>query len=338
MDFFAPSITVSQPRLLDEVRFNRVPIPPDPIYRTEYHNPCWNNPVQENYLHILPLIENVEFVKIASKIQESLAGLPTLTHTETFDLDSQLLQWWNNLPPALRDYEPCSESLYTARTVMRWRLYNQRMLLYRPKLLSYAMRRIPFMGIRVEERNAILKCREIAETTIQDISRAARLNQMIGWNGVWLLFQATMVPLVYLSTRPTNDDSVSVFEACKAQVETAILTLDRLKPYGHTAERSLEVVSGILEVCLQGAGVESPDTTANGLGSLNIPHVDEFNCYPPATRDRVWDWTVTSFENLPPESMWEYLSWGAQDMWPEVTGIGFENPAMSFFQPAGGNM
>jgi hypothetical protein len=111
-----------------------------------------------------------------------------------------------------------------------------------------------------------------------------------------------------------------------------------LKPYGHTAERSLEVVSGILEVCLQGAGVESPDTTAEGLGSQNFPHVDEFNCYPPATRDRVWDWTVTSFENLPPESMWEYLSWGAQDMWPEVTGIGFENPAMSFFQPTGGNM
>jgi hypothetical protein len=221
---------------------------------------------------------------------------------------------------------------------MRWRFYNQRMLLYRPKLLSYAMRRVPFMSIRVEERNAILKCREIAETTIQDISRAARLNQMIGWNGVWLLFQATMVPLIYLSTRPTNDDSVTAFEGCKTQVETAMLTLDRLRPYGHTAERSLEVVSGILEVCLQGTGVESPDTTAEGLGSQNIPHVDEFNCYAPATKDRVWDWTVTSFENLPPESMWEYLSWGAQDMWPEVTDTGLENPAMSFFQPTGGNM
>ncbi|OQD80356.1 hypothetical protein PENANT_c036G05533 [Penicillium antarcticum] len=219
MDFFAPSITVSQPRLLDE----------------------------ENYLQILPLIENVGFVKIASRIQESLAGLPTITHAETIDLDSQLLSWWNNLPLALKDYEPCSESLHTARTVMRWRFNNQRMLLYRPKLLSYAMRRVPFMSIREDERHAILKCREIAELSIQDISMAARLNQMIGWNGVWLLFQATMIPLIYLSTRSTNDDAVAKFEACKTQVETAIITLDRLKPYGHTAERTLEVVSAILE-------------------------------------------------------------------------------------------
>jgi hypothetical protein len=276
-------------------------------------------------------------VKIASKIQESLAGLPTITHTETFDLDVQLLHWWNNLPPALKDYEPCSESLHTARTVMRWRFYNQRMLLYRPKLLSYAMRRVPFMSIRVEERNAILKCREIAEFTIQDISMATRLNQMIGWNGVWLLFQATMVPLIYLATRPANDDSVATFEACQAHVETAIMTLHRMKPYGHTAERSLEVVSAILEVCLQGTGEGSPDRSAEPLESQSISQLNEFDSYQPATRDRVWDWTVTSFENLPPESMWEYLSWGAQDMWPEVTGTGFENPAMSFFDSSGGS-
>ncbi|KAJ5775702.1 uncharacterized protein N7511_000713 [Penicillium nucicola] len=310
MDFFAPSITVSQPRLLDE----------------------------ENYLHILPLIENVEFVKIASKIQESLAGLPTLTHAETFDLDSQLLQWWNNLPPALRDYEPCSESLHTARTVMRWRLYNQRMLLYRPMLLTYAMRRVPFMSIREDERNAILKCREIAERSIQDISMATKLNQMIGWNGVWLLFQATMVPLVYLSTRSKNDDSVTTFESCKTQVETAMLTLDRLKPYGHTAERTLEVVSAILEVCLQGSEANAPERAAESLETQDISHLNDFDCYPPTSADRVWDWTVTSFENIPPESMWEYLSWGAQDMWPGVTDVGFDNPAMSFFQSSEGNV
>ncbi|KAI9935131.1 hypothetical protein AWENTII_005311 [Aspergillus wentii] len=292
MDFFAPSITVSQPRLLD----------------------------QEHYLVVLPLIENVEFIKIASKVQESLAALPTLTHKEIFDMDSQLHQWWSNLPPVLKDHEPCPESLYTARTVMRWRYYNQRMLLYRPKLLNFAMRRVPLMAIREEERNAISKCREIAELSIQDISMTSKLNQMIGWNGVWLLFQATMVPLIYLSTRSTNDDSAAAFDACKRQVETALLTLGRMKPYGHTAERSLEVASGILKVSLQ-----STETTKNP-GSSNLPFLSELDCYPPATPD----WTVPSFDNLPLDSMWEYLSWDGHDIWPDGFGS-FDDQSLSIF-------
>lgn len=257
------------------------------------------------------------------------------THPETSNMDAQLLQWWDNLPPALRDYEPCPESLYTARTVMRWRLYNQRMLLYRPKLLSYAMRRIPFRAIRVEERNAILKCREIAENTIQDIYMVTRLNHMIGWNGVWFLFQATMVPLIYLSTRPRNDDSAIVFESCKTQVETAMLTLDRMKPYGHTAQRSLEVISGILEACLDRSAGETADITTEGLEFQNIYQMNAFDCLP-VRRDQSWDYNFTSFENLPPQSMWEFLSWGAEDFRLDVPGLGLENQDISIIPPLGG--
>jgi hypothetical protein len=221
---------------------------------------------------------------------------------------------------------------------MRWRFYNQRMLLYRPTLLGYAMRRVPFMTIRMEERNAILKCREIAEITIQDISMATRLNQIIGWNGVWFLFQATMVPLIYLSTRSRNDDSAASFAACKSQVEIAMLTLDRMTPYGHTAQRSLEVISGILEACLGGTAVETqtPSTTTEGLRYENITGVNAFDSYPPATGDQVSDWTVMSFENLPSQSMWEFLSWGAEDFWSGVPGLDFANQDISMFQPPGG--
>ncbi|KAJ5585286.1 uncharacterized protein N7459_005086 [Penicillium hispanicum] len=308
MDLFAPTITVSQPRLLDE----------------------------ESYLAVLPLIENVRFIKIASKIQEALASMPMITLPETFELDAQLLRWWDDLPPAVRDYEPCPESLYTARTVMRWRFYNQRMLLYRPKLLNYAMRRAPFMTIRMEERNAILKCREIAETTIQDISMTTRLNQMIGWNGVWFLFQATMVPLIYLATRPRNDDSAASFASCKMQAETAMLTLDRMRPYGPAAQRSLEVISGILEACLEGAAVETPDTMTEGLGFQGISQMNAFDSYSPTTRDQLSDWTGMSLESLPPQSMWEFLSWGAEDLWPGVPVPGFTNQGISTFQTHGG--
>lgn len=262
--------------------------------------------------------------------------MPMITFAETLELDSKLLQWWENLPPALKDHEPCPESLYTARTVMHWRFHIQRMLLYRPKLLSYAMRRVPFITLRLEERNAILKCREIAETAIQKISMATRLNQMIGWNGVWFLFQAIMVPLVCLSTQLRDDDPDALSAACKTQVETAMVTLKRMKPYGHTAQRSLEVISSIFEACLVGTGAaeKPPDTTASCSGFQNISQLNGVDPDPPATQERVLDWTMMSFESLPPQSMWEFLSWGVEDLWPEVPSLEFENQDFSIFSNA----
>ncbi|KAG0155351.1 hypothetical protein PDIDSM_926 [Penicillium digitatum] len=311
MDYFGPSITVNLPSRLDK----------------------------ESYFEVLPLTENVQFVKIALKIQESLAALPPLSHTEMFDLDSQLVRWWHDLPPVLKDYEPCPESLYAVRTVMRWRFYNHRMLLFRPTLLNYAMRRIPFMAIRVEERTAIQKCQEIAAGSIQDISSTTQLNQMIGWNAVWMLFQDTMVPLICLSAGVADHDSAASFEACKTQVETAMLTLGRMKPYGHTAGRSLEVISGILESNLHAPRASPFDASGDGLDPQTSPPVNAFNTGQQVARDRVSDWTATSFETLSSHHMWEYLSWDHSNLWPEIFDLNAQNEeaAMSFLDSSGGN-
>jgi hypothetical protein len=209
------------------------------------------------------------------------------------------------------------------------------MLLYRPTLLNYAMRRIPFMAIRVEERTAIQKCQEIAAISIQDISSTTKLNQMIGWNAVWMLFQATMVPLICLSAGVAEDDST----ACTAQVESAMLTLDRLKPYGHTAGRSLEVVSGILEANLHGPSAEALDTSGHNLEPQIFPPPNAFNTGQQIARDRVADWTATSFETLSSQYMWEYLSWDHSNLWPEVFDLNGENEnaVMSFMDTSAAN-
>lgn len=230
---------------------------------------------------------------------------------------------------------------------MRWRFYNQRMLLYRPRLLNYAMRRIPLIAIKDEERLAVQRCREIAKVAIEDISATTtavgNVNQMIAWNAVWLVFQASMVPLIYLSAAAaaavvatTENDGDGEVEACKAQVQTAIATLDRMRPYGHTAERSLGMVSSILETILHtppdNAGVMTSDPAAandddENMETQNYPPI--LTEYQPITRERVLDWTATtaattgaintSFENYSSQHMWEYLSWGENnDFWAEL--------------------
>lgn len=220
---------------------------------------------------------------------------------------------------------------------MRWRFYNQRMLLYRPRLLNYAMRRIPLIAIKDEERIAVQRCREIAEVAIEDISAttAVNMNQMIAWNAVWLVFQATMVPLIYLSAAAVatdNEDGDGEVEACKAQVQTAIATLDRMRPYGHTAERSLGMISSILETILHtpDTGLATNDPAANEYENMETQSYPPIPTdYQPIARERVLDWTATtaattgatntSFENYSSQHVWEYLSWGENnDFWAEL--------------------
>jgi hypothetical protein len=287
-------------------------------------------------LKILPLIENIRFVKIASKIQDSLAALPTLAHTDMFHMDSQVLQWWENLPTILKDYEPCPDSLYTVRTVMRWRFYNQRILLYRPVLLSFAMRQVPFIALQSEECNAIRTCCEIAEMSIQDISSTTGLNQVVGWNAVWLLFQATMIPLIRLSASSVDGDFSTSFDACKAQVETALLTLDRLRPYGHTAGRSHEVVSHLLKANLRDPQMGPTSDSRGGFGSQNLPLGNASESYQQMAQDMVLDQNASSFEDHWSHYMWQYLNLPTPNgVWPEIPNMDSENDMISLLDPAG---
>ncbi|QKX60965.1 uncharacterized protein TRUGW13939_08111 [Talaromyces rugulosus] len=291
---------------------------------------------KENYLDILPLIENIRFVKIASKIQDSLAALPTLPYADMFDMDSQLLQWWENLPPILKDYEPYPESLYTVRTVMRWRYYNQRILLYRPSLLSFAMRQVPFMAVRTEDCTAIRKCCEIAEILIRDISLTTGLNQVVGWNAVWLLFQATMVPLICLSASTAEVDSFTSFDGCKTQVETALVTLDRMRPYGLTAARSCEVVSRLLEASLRCPPMGPTNDNFAGLGSQDFSVVNASENYQQMSQDMVFDQSANSFEDYWSYCMWQYLNLPTpNEMWPEIPNINSENEMICPLDPTG---
>ncbi|KAJ5707844.1 Transcription factor [Penicillium malachiteum] len=297
---------------------------------------------KENFLDILPLVENIRFAKIATQVQESLAAAPLVKHQEMSHADAQLLDWWENLPPILKDHEPCSESISTVRTVMRWRYHNQRMLIYRPTLLSYAMRRVPYIALRVEERTAIEKCREVAELSIQNIAATAQLNQLCGWNAVWWTFQASLVPLVGLFLNdPTADDPRASIESCQAQVETAMATLARMSSIGHTAQRSLETMSRIYEASKRGDDMITSTTAGPALSNLYSAGRDLSSIFSPPEPGRLG---MSMGENGIPTSvsaplmddsgqyLWEYLSWSDNNLWPGID-LDHRNDAMAVLTP-----
>ncbi|TVY81258.1 Lactose regulatory protein [Lachnellula suecica] len=132
---------------------------------------------------MIPLIENIKFCKISTQIQDVLAQSPLLRAEDRTILDNQLIAWHDNLPWILKSTEPCAESIHTARSVMKWRYQNIRIVLYRPVLLNLANRGSEGGSPSQEELAAVAKCRAIAKQSIEDIAREWTPNQMLGWNG-----------------------------------------------------------------------------------------------------------------------------------------------------------
>jgi hypothetical protein len=189
------------------------------------------------------LIENIKFCKIATQIQDVLAQTPLMRSEDRAKLDHQLVEWHDNLPWILRSTEPCPESVYTARCVMKWRYQNLRIVLYRPVLLNLANRGSEGTPSR-DEMDAIAKVRAIAKQTIEDIAREWTPNQMLGWNGVWFLYQASMIPLVTMFWESWNAQQV---RECQAQIEIVLEAFEGLADWSLAARRSREVVSKMYE-------------------------------------------------------------------------------------------
>lgn len=183
-------------------------------------------------------------------------------------LDTRLVAWHDNLPGILRSTEPCPESIYTARCVMKWRYQNLRIVLYRPVLLNLANRGAQGGQPSNEDLAAVDTCRAIAKQTIEDISRDWTPSQMLGWNAVWFLYQASMIPLVSMFWESWNTQLV---RECQQQIEIVIEAMDGLADWSLAARRSREVVSKMYEaskrpLTRQASPKLGPQVAANGNG------------------------------------------------------------------------
>lgn len=95
-----------------------------------------------------------------------------------------------------------------------------------------------------EDLAAVNTCRAIAKQTIEDIAREWTPNQMLGWNAVWFMYQASMIPLVSMFWESWNTQLV---RECQQQIEIVIKVMDGLSDWSLAARRSREVVSKMYE-------------------------------------------------------------------------------------------
>ncbi|KAK6412654.1 hypothetical protein LTR95_017946 [Oleoguttula sp. CCFEE 5521] len=264
-----------------------------------------NNAQYMASLKLLPIIHNITFCKLATRIQDTLAVQTMLRFNELFSLDAELVKWHDDLPPILRavadensmqrsgsnsyskrmrtpssatssmqnpfdfaqpperDAINCPDFLKTPRAIMHWRYQNLRMLMHRPTLLATTLRRAPYSSLTAEEKVAVARCRLIAGQSIADIDATCAQELIAGWNAVWMMFQAVMVPLVSLFARlsatsmydsPANNDSTTAptgndedEDKWRAQIEQAMAFFDRMRPWSVAAKKSKDVVERLYE-------------------------------------------------------------------------------------------
>lgn len=192
---------------------------------------------------IIPMIENIKFCKISTHIQDVLAQSPLLHVNQRLELDRELVSWYDNLPWVLRSTEPCPESIYTARCVMKWRYQNLRIVLHRPVLLNLANSG-PDAHASQDDVEAINQCRILAKQTIEQIALEWSPNQMLGWNGVWFMYQASMIPLVSMFWESWN---TALVRDCQAQIEVVLEAFDGMADWSIAARRSREVLLKVYE-------------------------------------------------------------------------------------------
>lgn len=126
---------------------------------------------------------------------------------------------------------------------MKWRYQNLRIVLHRPVLLNLAYRGTAVLP-GSEELLVVDKCRAIAAQTISDITRESARNQMSGWNAVWFLYQASMIPLVSIFWETWNTAKVKEWQG---QIEMVLEGLEAMADWSLAARRSREVVAKMYE-------------------------------------------------------------------------------------------
>ncbi|KAL2433529.1 hypothetical protein ABEF95_004520 [Exophiala dermatitidis] len=194
--------------------------------------------------------ERIRFAMLSTRVEDALAISPLLDEHERHAFDALFLEWYNHSSvqnsSAWQDGNE-APGVTVLKNVMRWRYLHLRIILQRPVLLWYAIRKMSPDKLSQEKKAAVELCRELCADLIHDIAatwKGQGPNAMAAWLGTCLLYQTVMVPLLSLYSDPTE---ASVVESSRQQVTSSLQTLQDMQAWVPIAKRAHAVVSRLYE-------------------------------------------------------------------------------------------
>jgi hypothetical protein len=210
------------------------------------------------------------FCLICDRMQQRFARPGRLSIQEVVDFDTELVRWYDALPPTMTDPVHSPPRFHIAREFMRTRYLNARMLLTRSSFLYVANgHRKNLTQLAPEAQQLLDTCCTVASETIDAIALYWTPNRVHVWNAGWYLFQACMTPLLSLAVDKNMETSATESVAAwRASLGKALETFAEMRPWMRSTDRSPEIVSAFYEALT--ADYDGAFSTPSGAGSLDL--------------------------------------------------------------------
>ena len=218
----------------------------------------------------ISLQASANFCLICDRMQQRFARSGRLSIQEVVEFDTELVRWYEALPPAMTDPVQSPPRFHIAREFMRTRYLNARMLLTRSSFLYIANgQRKNLTALAPEPQQLLDTCCSVASDTIDAVALYWTPNRLHVWNAGWSLFQACMTPLLSLAVdRNMQTSATDRVAAWRASLGKALETFAEMRPWMRATDRSPEIVSALYEALT--ADYDGAFSSPSGAGSLDL--------------------------------------------------------------------
>ncbi|KAI0424535.1 fungal-specific transcription factor domain-containing protein [Xylaria sp. FL1042] len=210
----------------------------------------------DNITPYTALIAQANFHTATTPIYCRVISKPPPSANELLSMESRLIEpWIRSLPGYFAEGTTTPLRYRHAHLVMKWRLRNFRIIMYRPFVIRKAFNtRDHRYDESPDDFRAYDICLNQARETITIISNyvdETKCNRLEAWYALYFLFQATLIPCICLRSDSTSPSA----EDWKEQIMSAWKSITALAPLNSSSARCCQAIA---ELCGQFVDIPLP--------------------------------------------------------------------------------
>ncbi|KAI0188991.1 fungal-specific transcription factor domain-containing protein [Xylaria flabelliformis] len=195
------------------------------------------------------LITQASFHTATTPIYCRVISKPPPSANELLSMESRLIEpWLRSLPGHFTESVTVPSKYRHAHSVMKWRLRNFRIIMYRPFVIRKALNaRDRRYDESPDDLRAYDICLNQAKETITSISgyiAETKCNRLEAWYALYFLFQAALIPCICLR----NDSASPNAGDWKEQIKATLKSIRALAPLNASSARCCQA---IVDMCGQ---------------------------------------------------------------------------------------
>ncbi|KAF9637679.1 hypothetical protein BFW01_g8575 [Lasiodiplodia theobromae] len=242
-------------------------------------------PEADSVTHYSSVILQSKFHLATNQIYSRVILAPAPSAAELLRLDDLHIGGWiSSVPSWYLEQAQLPERFRLSHRIMWWRVYNFRIIMYRP----YVIRRALLAQSKPqdkepspEEATAYSRCLTEARTTISTIERfwSQNTHTRVGaWYALYFLFQASLIPCVCLRNEPTSPSALEWVE----QLQTVLRVFRAMKATNPSAQDCYDVIIRLCGPFMQspGSDTDAPTVVFPGSPTRESPQTQINSIYP----------------------------------------------------------